>query len=56
MMKECSSLTPEKGNIMKMYLEKKGFNEVLTLIVGADFGNMNCSETAKSIQDNFFNK
>ena len=56
MMKECSSLTPEKGNIMKMYLEKKGFNEVLTLIIGADFGNMNCSETAKSIQDNFFNK
>lgn len=56
MMKECSSLTPEKGNVMKMYLEKKGFNEILTLIIGADFGNMNCYETAKNIQDNFFKK
>ena len=56
MMKECSSLTPEKCNVMKMYLEKKGFNEILTLIIGADFGNMNCYETAKNIQDNFFKK
>ena len=56
MMKKCDELTNGKGNIIKIYLEKKGFNEILTLISGADFGNMNCSEIAKNIQDNFFVK
>ena len=55
-MKKCDELTDGKPNIIKIYLEKKGFNEILTLISGDDFGNMNCSEIAKSIQDNFFVK
>ena len=56
MMQKCDELTNGKGNIIKIYLEKKGFNEILTLISGADFGNTNCSEIAKNIQDNFFVK
>ena len=56
MLKECGNLTPGKPNVVKMYLEKKGFNEILNLIVGADFGNSDCSEIAKNIQDFFMNK
>ena len=56
MLKESCSLTPGKPNVVKMYLEKKGFNEILNLIVGADFGNSDCSEIAKNIQDFFMNK
>ena len=41
MMKKCDELTNGKGNIIKIYLEKKGFNEILTLIRGVDFGNIN---------------
>ena len=55
-MKKGDELTDGKLNVIKIYLEKKGFNEILTLIGGADFGNMNCSEIAKNIQDNFFIK
>ena len=55
MLKKCSDLTKENSNVIKMYLEKKGFNEILKVISGADFGNLNCSETAKNIQDNYFN-
>ena len=54
MMKESSPLTNGNNNVIKMYLEKKGFNDLLNVIIGADFGNMNCSEVAKSIQDGFF--
>ena len=56
MLKESGNLTPGKPNVVKMYLEKKGFNEILNLIVGADFGNSDCSEIAKNIQDFFINK
>ena len=56
MMKKSDELTKGNSNIIKIYLEKKGFNEILTLISGADFGNVNCSEIAKNIQDNFFGK
>ena len=56
MLKESNELTSGKGSVIVMYLEKKGFNEILNLIVGADFGNIHCSETAKNIQDNFFIK
>ena len=55
-LKESGNLTPGKPNVVKMYLEKKGFNEILNLIVGADFGNSDCSEIAKNIQDFFMNK
>ena len=54
MLKKCSDLTMENSNVIKMYLEKKGFNEILNVINGADFGNMACSEKAKNIQDNYF--
>ena len=54
MMKESSQLTNGNNNIIKMYLEKKGFNDILNVVIGADFGNMNCSEVAKNIQDGFF--
>ena len=56
MLKESSGLTSGKGNVIAMYLEKKGFNEILNLIIGVDFGNILCSETAKNLQDNFFIK
>ena len=54
MLKECNDLLDGKGNIIKIYLERKGFNEILNLIIGADFGNTNNSELAKNIQENFF--
>jgi len=54
MMKESSQLTNGNNNVIQMYLEKKGFNDILNVIIGADFGNMNCSEAAKNIQDGFF--
>lgn len=52
-LKESSSLTEGKGNVIIMYLEKKGFSEMLTLISGEDFGNNECSQIAKNILDNF---
>ena len=55
MMKECNQFSAGKGNnIIRMYLDKKGFNDILNVIAGVDFGNMNCSEIAKNIQDSFF--
>jgi hypothetical protein len=56
MMKECNQLTNgNSNNVIKIYLEKKGFNEILNVVSGVDFGNTNCSEIAKNVQDNFFN-
>ena len=58
MIKECNQFSTgndNKGNnIIRMYLDKKGFNDILNVIAGVDFGNMNCSEIAKNIQDSFF--
>lgn len=54
MLKKCSEIMNIKANIMKYYLEKKGFNEILNLIIGSDYGNNNCSEIAKNIQSSFF--
>ena len=58
MMKECNQFSAGNGNkgiiIIRMYLDKKGFNDILNVIAGDDFGNMNCSEIAKNIQDSFF--
>ena len=55
MLKKCSEITNGKENIMKFYLEKKGFNEILNLVISLDFGNYDCSEIAKNIQSSFFN-
>ena len=55
MMKKCTQLTNgNSNNVIKIYLEKKGFNDILNVVSGVDFGNMNCSEIAKNVQDNFF--
>ena len=55
MMKKCTQLiNGNSNNVIKIYLEKKGFNDILNVVSGVDFGNMNCSEIAKNVQDNFF--
>ena len=43
-----------KINFVQYFLDKKGFNDKLNLIVSPDFKNMKCSELAKYIQENFF--
>jgi len=41
-------------NFVQNFLDKKGFNDKLNLIISPDFENMKCSEMAKYIQENFF--
>mgnify|MGYP003571439991 CR=1 FL=1 len=43
-----------KINFVQYFLDKKGFNDRLNLIVSPDFTNVKCSELAKYIQENFF--
>ena len=43
-----------KVNFVQFFLEKKGFNEKLNIIISPDFGNMKCSDLAKKIQEDFF--
>ena len=43
-----------KINFVQSFLDKKGFNDKLNLIISPDFGNLKCSELAKKIQENFF--
>jgi len=43
-----------KINFVQYFLDKKGFNDKLNLIISPDFENMKCYEMAKYIQENFF--
>ena len=54
MMKSADKLRGNQDNFIKIYLEKKGFYEMLTTIGGIDFGNSSISEMARNIQENFF--
>ena len=54
MLKEWDKLKGNQANFVVIYLEKKGFVELLTAISGLDFGNSFNSELAKNIHENFF--
>ena len=43
-----------KINFVKVFLEKKGFKDILNLIISPDFGNNKCSDIAKNIKEIFF--
>ena len=44
-----------KLNFVYSFLDKKGFNDKLNLIISPDFGDMKCLFAAKRIQEEFFN-
>jgi len=52
--KEKNDENKNKINFVQYFLDKKGFNDKLNLIISHDFENMKCSEMAKYIQENFF--
>ena len=54
MLKKVDELKINQINFIKLYLEKKGFKEMLTTIEGLDFGNASNSELARNIRINFF--
>lgn len=41
-------------NFVQSYLDKKGFNDILNIIISPDFGNLECSSLAKAIQQDYF--
>ena len=43
-----------KINFVQSYLDKKGFNDILNIIISPDFGNLECSSLAKAIQQDYF--
>ena len=54
MLKNADNLKEGQDNFIKLYLEKKGFDEILTTIEGIDFGNSDNSNLARNIQEKFF--
>ena len=54
MLKNADKLKEGQDNFIKLYLEKKGFDEILTTIEGIDFGNSDNSNLARNIQEKFF--
>ena len=52
--KEKNDENKNEINFVQYFLDKKGFNDKLNLIISPDFKNMKCSEMAKYIQENFF--
>ena len=54
MLQITEKLSGNQNNFVKIYLEKKGFNEMLTNIVGINFGIGFNSEIARNIQEKFF--
>ena len=54
MLQKAEKLAGNQSNFVKIYLEKKGFNEMLTNLEGIDFGNSSNSEMARNIQEKFF--
>ena len=43
-----------KINFVKTYLDKKGFNDRLNIIISPDFGNLECSSMAKKIIEDYY--
>ena len=41
-------------NFVLSFLDKKGFNDKLNIIISPDFKNINCSNLAKRIQEDYF--
>ena len=41
-------------NFVQSFLDKKGFNDKLNIIISPDFKNINCSNLAKRIQEDYF--
>ena len=41
-------------NFVQSFLDKKGFNDKLNIIISPDFGNLECSSLAKRIQQDYF--
>ena len=54
MLQQADKLKGNQINFLKVYLEKKGFVEMLNTIEGMDFGNQKNSELARNIRENFF--
>ena len=54
MLQKAEKFSANQINFVKIYLEKKGFNEMLTNIEGMDFGNASNSEIEKNIKEKFF--
>lgn len=54
MLEKAEKLSANQINFVKIYLEKKGFNEMLINTEGMDFGNASNSEMARNIQEKFF--
>ena len=54
MLKNADKLKEGQDNFIKLYLERKGFDEILTTIEGIDFGNSDNSNLARNIQEKFF--
>ena len=54
MLQKAEKFSANQINFVKIYLEKKGFNEMLTNIEGMDFGNASNSDMARNIQEKFF--
>ena len=52
--KEKNDENKNEINFVQYFLDKKGFNDKLNLIISPDFENLKCSEMAKYIQENFF--
>ena len=55
MLQKADKLKGDQINFIRVYLEKKGFIEMLTTIEGMDFGNAKNSDLAKNIKENFLN-
>ena len=53
MLQKADKLKGDQVNFIRVYLEKKGFVEMLTTIEGNDFGNSKNSELAQNIRENF---
>ena len=49
-----NDINSEIINIIYNFLDKKGFNDKLNIIISPDFKNINCSNLAKRIQEDYF--
>ena len=54
MLKKADKLKGTQDNFIKIYLEKKGFDELLNNIESLDFNNSSNSELARNMQETFF--
>ena len=43
-------------NFIELYLDKNGFNDLLNVFISPDYGDVNCSQLAREIQQTYFIK